>query len=63
MTQAEADRVTEGERVRTGNLTGTVVGATINCLSIQWDGRDTPEIYMSDDVPHIISAGQRWLNL
>jgi hypothetical protein len=56
MTQAEADRVTEGERVRTRDLTGTVVGTTVNCVSIQWDGRQTPEIYLSDDMSHIANA-------
>ena len=31
-------------------LAGTVVGTTANCVSIQWDGRETPEIYAPDDM-------------
>jgi hypothetical protein len=53
MTREEADRLTEGERVKTRDLMGTVVGATVHCVSIQWDGRETPEIYTTDDMRHI----------
>jgi preprotein translocase subunit YajC len=45
MTRAQADRLAEGDRVKTKELVGTVVGATKNCVSIQWDGRTTPEIF------------------
>ena len=48
MTREEADRLVDGDRVRTRGL--MVVGTTANCVSIQWDGRDTPEIYMVDDM-------------
>jgi hypothetical protein len=39
MTRAQANRLAEGDRVKTRELAGTVVGATRNCVSIQWDGR------------------------
>jgi hypothetical protein len=48
MTPTEADRLVEGDRVKTWDRTGTVVGTTTNCVSIQWDGRDTPEIFTND---------------
>ena len=38
-------------------LAGTVVGTTANCVSIQWDGRETPEIYAPDDMRHIRKEG------
>jgi hypothetical protein len=37
MTRAQANHLVEGERVKTKELAGTVVGATKNCVSIQWD--------------------------
>jgi hypothetical protein len=33
-----------------------VVGTTANCVSIQWDGRETPEIYTVDDMRPISRA-------
>jgi hypothetical protein len=53
MTKEEADRLVEGDRVKSRNLRGRVVGTTSNCGSIQWDGRDAPEIYTSDDMRNI----------
>jgi hypothetical protein len=53
MTKDEADRLAEGDRVKSRTLRGTVVGTTPNCISIQWDGRETPEIYIADDMRHI----------
>jgi hypothetical protein len=53
MTKDEADRLVEGDRVNSRTLRGTVVGTTSNCISIQWDGRDSPEIYTGDDMRHI----------
>jgi hypothetical protein len=53
MTSEEADRLVEGDRVRTKDLGGLVVGTTANCVSIQWDGREKPEIYTVDDMRHI----------
>jgi hypothetical protein len=50
MTRDEADRLVEGDRVTSRKLAGTVVGTTANCVSIQWDGRETPEIYAPDDM-------------
>jgi hypothetical protein len=59
LTREEADRLVEGDRVRTRGLTGMVVGTTPNCVSIQWDGRETPEIYMVDDMRPISKATQQ----
>jgi hypothetical protein len=59
MTREEADRLVEGDRVKTRDLTGTVVGATTNCVSIQWDGRPAPEIYTPDDMRNISNAGEK----
>jgi hypothetical protein len=53
MTRAQADRLAEGDRVKTKELSGTVVGTTKNCVSIQWDGRTTPEILTTDDMRNI----------
>jgi hypothetical protein len=53
MTKEDADRLAEGDRVKSRSLRGTVVGTTPNCVSIQWDGRDAPEIYTADDMRHI----------
>jgi hypothetical protein len=53
MTTAQANHLVEGERVKTRELAGTVVGTTKNCVSIQWDGRATPEIFTADDMRHI----------
>jgi preprotein translocase subunit YajC len=57
MTRAQADRLAEGDRVKTKELIGTVVGATKNCVSIQWDGRTTPEIFTTDDMRNISKDG------
>jgi hypothetical protein len=59
MTREEADRLAEGDRVKTRDRTGTVVGATVHCVSIQWDGHQAPEIYTTDDMRHISRAEQR----
>jgi hypothetical protein len=59
MTREEADRLVEKDRVRTRDLVGTVVGTTTNCVSIQWDGRAGPEIYMVDDMTHISKVRKR----
>jgi hypothetical protein len=59
MTKVEADRLAEGDRVVSRTLRGTVVGTTPNCVSIQWDGRETPEIYTPDDMRHISEEGKR----
>jgi hypothetical protein len=53
MTRAQADRLAEGDRVKTKELSGTVVGTTKNCVSIQWDGRTTSEIFTTDDMRNI----------
>jgi hypothetical protein len=53
MTRAQADRLAEGDRARTKELSGTVVGTTKNCVSIQWDERTTPEIFTTDDMRNI----------
>jgi hypothetical protein len=58
MTREEADRLVEGDRVKTRDLSGLVVGTTANCVSIQWDGREKPEIYTVDDMRHI-KVGKR----
>jgi hypothetical protein len=59
MTSEEAARLVESDRVRTRDLVGTVVGTTTNCVSIQWDGRVTPEIYTVDDMLHISKVRKR----
>jgi hypothetical protein len=59
LTREEADRLLEGDRVRMRALTGIVVGTTANCVSIQWDGRATPEIYTVDDMRPISKATQQ----
>jgi hypothetical protein len=59
MTPDEADRLVEGDRVRMRGLSGIVVGTTANCVSIQWDGRATPEIYTVDDMRPISKAMQQ----
>jgi hypothetical protein len=56
LTPEEADRLVEGDRVRMRGASGTVVGTTANCVSIQWDGRETPEIYTVDDMRPISRA-------
>jgi hypothetical protein len=56
MTPEEADRLVEGDRVGMRGLSGMVVGTTANCVSIQWDGRATPEIYTADDMRPISKA-------
>jgi hypothetical protein len=48
--QAQADRLAEGDWVKTKEL-GTVVGTTKNCVSIQRDGRTTPEIFTTAEYP------------
>ena len=53
MTKDEANHLAEGDRVKSRQLRGTVVGTTANCVSIQWDGRATPEIFIADDMRHI----------
>lgn len=53
MTKDEANHLAEGDRVKSRQLRGTVVGTTANCVSIQWDGRATPEIFTADDMRHI----------
>jgi hypothetical protein len=40
MTSEEADRLVEGDRVKTLDLSGLVVRTTANCVSIQWEGRE-----------------------
>jgi hypothetical protein len=59
MTKDEADRLAEGDRVKSRQLTGTVVGTTANCVSIQWDGRDTPEIFTTDDMRNVSRRERR----
>jgi hypothetical protein len=53
VTKEEADHLPKGDRVKSRQLMGTVVGATANCVSIQWDGRARPEIFTSDEMRHI----------
>jgi hypothetical protein len=53
MTRAQANRPAEGDRVKTKELAGTVVGTTKNCVSIQWEGRTTPEIFATEDMRNI----------
>jgi hypothetical protein len=50
MMKEDADRLAEGDRVKSRSLRGTVVGTTPNCISIQWDGREAREIYTADDI-------------
>jgi hypothetical protein len=57
MTRAQANRLAEGDRVKIKELAGTVVGTTKNCVSIQWDGRTTPEIFTTDDMRNINKEG------
>jgi hypothetical protein len=59
VTNEEANQLVEGDRVKTRDRTGTVVGTTTNCVSIQWDGRDTPEIFTADDMRHIRKTGEK----
>jgi hypothetical protein len=63
MTREEADRLVERDRLRTRDLTGTVVGTTANRVSIQWDGRTAPETYMVDDMLHISKVRKRKMNM
>jgi hypothetical protein len=58
MTRAQANHLVEGDRVKTKELAGTVVGTTKNCVSIQWDGRAAPEIFTADDMRQISKEGQ-----
>jgi hypothetical protein len=53
MTREQANHLVEGERVKTKGLAGTVVGTTQNCVSIEWDGRASPEIFTTDDMRNI----------
>jgi hypothetical protein len=56
MTREQANHLVEGERVKTKELAGTVVGTTQNCVSIQWDGRASSEIFTTDDMRNISKA-------
>jgi hypothetical protein len=57
MIRTQADPLAEGDRVKTKEAAGTVVGATKNCVSIEWDGRTTPEIFTTDDMRNISKGG------
>jgi hypothetical protein len=59
MTREDADRLVEGDRVKMRGRSGMVVGTPANCVSIQWDGRETPEIYTVDDMRPINKATQQ----
>jgi hypothetical protein len=59
MTKDEADHLAEGDRVKSRQLRGTVVGTTANCVSIRWDGRDTPEIFTTDDMRNVSKEGKK----
>jgi hypothetical protein len=59
MTKDEADHLAEGDRVKSRQFRGTVVGTTANCVSIQWDGRDTPEIFTTDDMRNVSKEGKK----
>jgi hypothetical protein len=59
LTPEEANGLVEGDRVRMRGRGGMVVGTTANCVSIQWDGRETPEIYTVDDMRPIRKATQQ----
>ena len=52
MTKDEANHLAEGDRVKSRQLRGTVVGTTANCVSFQWDGRATPESYRRRHAAH-----------
>jgi hypothetical protein len=58
MTKDEADHLAEGDRVKSRQLSGTVVGTTPNCVSIQWDGRGAPEIFTTDDMRNVSKNGK-----
>jgi hypothetical protein len=54
MTKAQANHLVEGERVKTKELVGTVIGTTENCVSIEWmDGRASLGIFTTDDLRKI----------
>jgi hypothetical protein len=55
--EGQANHLVEGERAKTKDLAGTVVGTTKNCVSIQWDGRSAPEIFTTDEMRHISEEG------
>ena len=59
MNREEANHLVEGDRVTTRRLMGTVVGVTENCVSIQWDGREATEIFITDDMRNISKEGQK----
>jgi hypothetical protein len=59
MTSEEADCLVEGDRVKTRGLSGLVAGTYANCVSIQWEGREKPEIYTVDDMRHIKPGKQK----
>jgi hypothetical protein len=45
--------------VKTRELRGTVVGTTANCVSIQWGGREAPEIFTTDDMRNVSREGKK----
>ena len=59
MTKDEADHLAEGDRVKSRQFRGTVVGTAVNCVSIQWDGRGTPEIFTTDDMRNVSKEGKK----
>ena len=59
MTKEEANCLVEGDRVISRELHGTVIGATKNCVSIQWDGREATEIFTTDDMRNVSKRGRR----
>lgn len=45
MTDDQLEKLTVGDRIRLGSLTGTIVQAVGMFVGIQWDEKELPELY------------------
>ena len=45
MTDDQVEKLTVGDRIKLGALTGTIVQAGALFVAIQWDEKDLPELY------------------
>jgi hypothetical protein len=45
LTDGQLEKLTVGDRIRLGALTGTIVQAVGMFVGIQWDEKELPELY------------------
>jgi hypothetical protein len=51
LTDEQVERLTVGDRIKLGAVTGTIVQAVGLFVAIQWDEKDLPELYTRAAVP------------